>query len=213
MRLFIILLSIACVVSYGYALAGYGGYSFGKGRPDYIAWGLTVGTLCGAAALKLWKNWTGEAEPDLLIFDLGDLPAAQDADTVKIPHWRGLGTRVVVCAEPREAERVLAGLGWEDFPQARNRIVSGEISAAGLEALCREAGAKNPFFFGTTPAGKEAWTALGKGVFISVGPQMADPSPVRDSLHFDTLEQALTALLPPAQPCASNSEVFATRLR
>ena len=201
MRLFILLLSVACVVSYGYALAGYGGYSFGKGRPDYIAWGLTVGTLCGAAAIKLWKNWMSEAAPDLLIFDLGGLPADRNADavadTMKVPHWRNLGTHVVVCAGPREAERVLARLGWEDFPRAReNLIASGEISAPDLETLCREVGAENPFFFGTTPAGKEAWTALGKGVFIAIGPQMADdPSPLRDSLRFDTLEQALSALL------------------
>jgi hypothetical protein len=214
MRLFILLLSVACVVSYGYALAGYGGYSFGKGRPDYIIWGLTVGTLCGAAALNLWKNWTKEAEPDLLIFDFGDLPAVRDADTVKIPHWRDLGTHVVVCAEPREAERILARLGWEDFPRVRkNLIASGEISARGLENLCRDAGAKNPFFFGTTPAGREAWIAFGKGVFIALGSQLTDgPSPVRDSLRFDTLEQALSALFPEKDSspagCGAEPRVF-----
>jgi hypothetical protein len=198
MRLFILLLSVACVVFYGYALAGYGGYSFGKGRPDYIAWGLTVGTLSGAAALKLWKNWMKEAEPDLLIFELGGLPAAQDADAMNIPHWRDLGLPVVVCGgQSREAERVLARLGWEDFSRTRETpIAYGEISARSLETFCRDAGAKNPFFFGTTPAGKEAWIAFGKGVFIAIGPQMTDgPLPLRDSLHFDTLEQALSALL------------------
>ncbi|MDR1732467.1 MAG: hypothetical protein LBR61_10300 [Synergistaceae bacterium] len=57
MRLFILLLSMGCVISYGYALAGYIGYSLGAGRPDYIAWGLTLGTLCGGAALWFWKKW------------------------------------------------------------------------------------------------------------------------------------------------------------
>jgi phosphoglycolate phosphatase-like HAD superfamily hydrolase len=70
MRLFILVLSVACVVLYGYALAGYVGYSFGKGRPDYIAWGLSVGTLCGAAAIGLWRKWMKETAPDMLIFDV-----------------------------------------------------------------------------------------------------------------------------------------------
>jgi hypothetical protein len=61
MRLFILMLSIGCVVSYGYALAGYVGGVFGRGRPDYIAWGLGVGTLCGAAAIFLWKDWFAKA--------------------------------------------------------------------------------------------------------------------------------------------------------
>jgi hypothetical protein len=57
MRLFILMLSVGCVVLYGYALAGYAGYSFDMGRPDYIAWGLGLGTLCGGAALYLWNRW------------------------------------------------------------------------------------------------------------------------------------------------------------
>lgn len=56
MRLFILTLSMGCVVLYGYALAGYAGYWFDKGRPDYIAGGLILGTLCGGAALYLWKK-------------------------------------------------------------------------------------------------------------------------------------------------------------
>lgn len=66
MRLFILTLSMGCVILYGYALAGYAGYSFGRGRPDYIFWGLTLGTLCGGLALYLWKknlhNFFMEAE-------------------------------------------------------------------------------------------------------------------------------------------------------
>jgi phosphoglycolate phosphatase-like HAD superfamily hydrolase len=61
---------MACVALYGYALAGYGAYSFGKGRADYIVGGLASGTLCGAAALLLWKKWTRDETPDMLIFDV-----------------------------------------------------------------------------------------------------------------------------------------------
>jgi hypothetical protein len=57
MRLFILLLCMFCVGAFGYALAGYGGSLVGKGRPDYIAWGLGVGVLCGATAIVLWKKW------------------------------------------------------------------------------------------------------------------------------------------------------------
>ncbi|MDR3231824.1 MAG: hypothetical protein LBT65_10325 [Synergistaceae bacterium] len=57
MRLFILTLSMACVIFYGYALAGYIGYSFDTGRPDYIVGGLALGSLCGGAALCLWKKY------------------------------------------------------------------------------------------------------------------------------------------------------------
>jgi hypothetical protein len=199
MRLFILLLSIACVAAYGYALAGYGGYSFGKGRPDYIAWGLAVGTLCGAAAIKLWKNWMREATPDLLIFDIGGLRGpvgSKDSAGPQVRHWRDLGLPAAVYAgrSPDETERALAQLGWEDFP--RDKLL-GSAGARELETLCRETGAENPFFFGSAPADKEAWLALGKGVFVALGPELADdPSPAWNSLHFDTLEQALSTLLP-----------------
>ncbi len=56
MRLCILTLSMGCVILYGYALAGYAGYAFGRGRPDYILWGLILGTLCGGLALFLWKK-------------------------------------------------------------------------------------------------------------------------------------------------------------
>lgn len=56
MRLFILTLSMGCVIFYGYALAGYIGYSFDRGRPDYIVGGLAFGTLCGGLALYLWKK-------------------------------------------------------------------------------------------------------------------------------------------------------------
>ena len=70
MRLFILVLSMACVALYGWALAGYAGYSFGRGRPDYVAWGLSLGTLCALAAIQLWKKWMRDTTPDMFIFDI-----------------------------------------------------------------------------------------------------------------------------------------------
>jgi phosphoglycolate phosphatase-like HAD superfamily hydrolase len=203
MRLFILLLSIACVAAYGYALAGYAGESFGKGRTDYIVWGLTVGTLCGAAALRLWKNWVREAAPDFLIFGIDELLATNAGPEGgprgrEIPHWSGFGLPVAIFARrsPDETERTLSRLGWEDFPRD-SVIYSGDSSGRSVGKLCGGAGAKNPFFFGSTLADKEAWDAYGKGVFVAVGPNLAnDPAPVWNSLHFDTLERALRALLP-----------------
>jgi hypothetical protein len=57
MRLFILMLSMGSVGAYGYALAGYVGRFWGKGRMDYIVWGLLLGTGCAALALWLWKRW------------------------------------------------------------------------------------------------------------------------------------------------------------
>lgn len=51
MRHAVLVLSMGTVVLYGYALAGLGGYMMGRGRPDYIAFGLIFGTLSGAAAI------------------------------------------------------------------------------------------------------------------------------------------------------------------
>ena len=57
MRLFILALSMGSVVSFGYALAGYGGHAFGKGRTDYVVWGLVGGVVLALAAMTLWKKW------------------------------------------------------------------------------------------------------------------------------------------------------------
>ncbi|GHV42330.1 hypothetical protein FACS1894187_24550 [Synergistales bacterium] len=57
MRLFILMLSMGSVVSFGYALAGYGGSFFDKGRPDYVVWGLASGFFCAGLAIYLWKGW------------------------------------------------------------------------------------------------------------------------------------------------------------
>lgn len=53
MRFIVLLLSIGTLVAYGYALAGLGGYLWGKGSMDYIVWGLILGTLSAVIALIL----------------------------------------------------------------------------------------------------------------------------------------------------------------
>lgn len=57
MRFIVLILSMATVVLYGYALAGLGGFFFGRGRPDYIIFGLGAGTFSAAAALILWRKF------------------------------------------------------------------------------------------------------------------------------------------------------------
>ena len=57
MRLFITTLSMSSVIAFGYALAGYAGYAFGRGRKDYIVIGIVAGILTGSLALWLWKRW------------------------------------------------------------------------------------------------------------------------------------------------------------
>lgn len=68
MRFIVLLLSMGSVVLYGYALAGLGGYFFGRGRPDYFILGLGAGTLSAAASLFLWRKFLilleKEAEKD-----------------------------------------------------------------------------------------------------------------------------------------------------
>lgn len=57
MRFIVLILSMGTVVLYGYALAGLGGFFFGRGRPDYIIFGLCAGTFSAAAALILWRKF------------------------------------------------------------------------------------------------------------------------------------------------------------
>ena len=57
MRLTVLILSIATLVFFGYALAGVGGYLFGRGRPDLVALGLAGGVACAAASLYLWRRF------------------------------------------------------------------------------------------------------------------------------------------------------------
>ena len=57
MRFTVLILSIATLVFFGYALAGVGGYLFGRGRPDRVALGLAGGVACAAASLYLWRRF------------------------------------------------------------------------------------------------------------------------------------------------------------
>lgn len=55
MRLFITTLSLLCVISFGYALAGYGSSLFGGGvKLDYVIGGLGAGLAFGGFAMILW---------------------------------------------------------------------------------------------------------------------------------------------------------------
>ena len=55
MRLFITTLSLLCVISFGYALAGYGSSLFGGGvKMDYVIGGLSGGLIFGGLAMGLW---------------------------------------------------------------------------------------------------------------------------------------------------------------
>ncbi|MBR0256638.1 MAG: hypothetical protein IJQ58_02775 [Synergistaceae bacterium] len=55
MRLFITTLSMLSVISFGYALAGYGASLFGGVIiAEYVAGGLTGGIIFGGLALILW---------------------------------------------------------------------------------------------------------------------------------------------------------------
>ena len=57
MRQVVLLLSMGTIVLYGYALAGMGGYLLGRGRIDYILFGLLGGSVSAWAALVLWKKY------------------------------------------------------------------------------------------------------------------------------------------------------------
>ncbi|WP_039879423.1 hypothetical protein [Jonquetella anthropi] len=56
MRQLVLYLSLAALLAYGYALAGLGGRLVGRGRNDYIIWGLLAGSACAALALILWRR-------------------------------------------------------------------------------------------------------------------------------------------------------------
>lgn len=61
MRLFITTLSLFSVISFGYALAGYGGSMFGgRMRMDYVLWGLLAGFAFAGLALWLWSRHKAE---------------------------------------------------------------------------------------------------------------------------------------------------------
>ena len=61
MRLFITTLSLLSVISFGYALAGYGGTMLGYPmRADYVFYGLTGGFVFAGVALLLWYRYRRE---------------------------------------------------------------------------------------------------------------------------------------------------------
>jgi hypothetical protein len=62
MRTIVLLLCMVTIVSYGYALAGLGGYFFDKGRPDLIIIGLMAGTASAVAAILLWRRYLLDIE-------------------------------------------------------------------------------------------------------------------------------------------------------
>jgi phosphoglycolate phosphatase-like HAD superfamily hydrolase len=313
---------MACVALYGCALAGYAGYSFGRGRPDYVIWGLSLGTLCGAAAMCLWKKWMRDETPDILIFDVDGVlidtcdsfqmataetvrwcwenlmggsadgegyttehfrlckshPAFNDdgvvawallrcmrraraatgSDSMKevFPSlkawekelntydrgevveetarretetpslaevravmegfyyegfwkrekpsisrdWKDLGLPVGIYTGRTRKETSLAQrhLNWLDFPQ--NMLITSDDrilkpSPLGLSTLCERSGTRTPLFFGDTASDKETWMAFRRGTFVAIGPILKAEASRGEFLHFDTLEEALSALL------------------
>ena len=202
------ILSVGCVTLYGYALAGYAGYSFGRGRPDYIAWGLSLGTLCGAAALHLWKKWMKASTPDIIIFDVdGVLIDARDSHMRDMEEksgisrdWKILGLPVGIYTERSREEMALVWkvLNWSDFPE--DMLVSSsdgisKPSPLGLSLLCDRAGAQVPLFFGDDASDREAWAAFGKGIFVAIGPILKAEARRAGIHHYDTLESALSELI------------------
>ena len=58
MRLFITTLSLLSLISFGYALAGYGSSLLGGAiNTDYIIKGLTAGVIFGGLAMLLWYKY------------------------------------------------------------------------------------------------------------------------------------------------------------
>lgn len=62
MRLLTLVLSITTLAFFGRALAGLGGFLFGRGRIDYIVQGLLLGCMTTAAAFWTWKRYLRELD-------------------------------------------------------------------------------------------------------------------------------------------------------
>ena len=62
MRLLTLVLSILTLVFFGRALAGVGGFLFGRGRIDYIFQGLLLGFMTTVAAFWAWRRYLKELE-------------------------------------------------------------------------------------------------------------------------------------------------------
>lgn len=66
MRFLVLLLSMSAVVFFGYAVAGLAGFLLGRGRADYIIFGLLLGFASTAASLLLWRYWLSVLEKEAL---------------------------------------------------------------------------------------------------------------------------------------------------
>lgn len=64
MRLLTLILSITTLALFGRALAGLGGFLFGRGRIDYIVQGLLLGSLTTVAAFWTWKRYLKELDAE-----------------------------------------------------------------------------------------------------------------------------------------------------
>ena len=64
MRLLTLLFSVLTLASFGRALAGFGGFLFGKGRVDYIVQGLALGCVFTAAAFWAWRRYLREIDAE-----------------------------------------------------------------------------------------------------------------------------------------------------
>lgn len=62
MRLLTLILSVATLALYGRAIAGLGGFLFGKGRIDYIVEGILLGSLSALIAFWTWKRYLAELD-------------------------------------------------------------------------------------------------------------------------------------------------------
>ncbi len=62
MRFFVLILSMSSVLFFSYAIAGMGGFMFGRGRLDYIAFGLLAGGGAAVSAIWLWRRWLVPAD-------------------------------------------------------------------------------------------------------------------------------------------------------
>jgi HAD superfamily hydrolase (TIGR01549 family) len=111
--------------------------------------------------------------------------------------WKDLGLPVGIYTGRSRKEMSLAQrrLNWLDFPRDMLVVSDDGIlkpSPLGLAALCERSGTRNPLFFGDTASDKETWLAFRKGAFVAIGPILKAEA---DGFHFDTLEEAISALL------------------
>jgi hypothetical protein len=64
LRLLTLFFSIMTLASFARALAGFGGFLFGRGRVDYIVQGLALGVVCTVAAFWAWRRYLREIDAE-----------------------------------------------------------------------------------------------------------------------------------------------------